>query len=84
MEPKISIIVPVYNVEKYLERCVESILKQTMTNFELILINDGSSDNSGQVCDELSRKDARIRVLQIPNGGDSNARNLGIQSSRGE
>ena len=55
MEPKISIIVPVYNVEKYLERCVESILKQTMTNFELILINDGSSDNSGQVCDELSR-----------------------------
>ena len=52
MEPKISIIVPVYNVEQYLERCVESILKQTMTNFELILINDGSSDNSGQVCDE--------------------------------
>ena len=49
MEPKISIIVPVYNVEQYLERCVESILKQTMTNFELILINDGSSDNSGQV-----------------------------------
>ena len=67
MEPKISIIVPVYNVEKYLERCVESILKQTMTNFELILINDGSSDNSGQVCDELSRKDTRIRVLHIPN-----------------
>ena len=84
MEPKISIIVPVYNVEKYLERCVESILKQTMTNFELILINDGSSDNSGQVCDELSRKDTRIRVLHIPNGGVSNARNLGIQSSRGE
>ena len=84
MEPKISIIVPVYNVEQYLERCVESILKQTMTNFELILINDGSSDNSGQVCDELSRKDTRIRVLHIPNGGVSNARNLGIQSSRGE
>ena len=84
MEPKISIIVPVYNVEQYLERCVESILKQTINNFELILINDGSSDNSGQLCDELSRKDARIRVLHIPNGGVSNARNLGIQSSRGE
>ena len=67
MEPKISIIVPVYNVEQYLERCVESILKQTMTNFELILINDGSSDNSGQLCDELSRKDTRIRVLHIQN-----------------
>ena len=84
MEPKISIIVPVYNVEKYLERCVKSVLKQTMTNFELILINDGSSDNSGQLCDELSRKDTRIRVLHIPNEGVSNARNLGIQSSRGE
>ena len=81
MEPKISIIVPVYNVEKYLERCVKSVLKQTLTNFELILINDGSSDNSGQLCDELSRKDTRIRVLHIPNGGVSNARNLGIQSS---
>ncbi len=56
-----SIIVPVYNVEQYLERCVESIY-QTMTNFKLILINDGSSDNSGQLCDELSRKDTRIRV----------------------
>lgn len=84
MEPKISIIVPVYNVEQYIKRCVESILKQTITNFELILINDGSSDNSGQLCDELSCKDTRIRVLHISNGGVSNARNLGIQSSRGE
>ena len=84
MEPKISIIVPVYNVEQYLERCVESILKQTVDNFELLLINDGSSDNSGQLCDELSRRDNRIRVLHIQNGGVSNARNLGIQSSRGE
>ena len=84
MEPKISIIVPVYNVEQYLERCVESILKQTVDNFELLLINDGSSDNSGQLCDELSGKDTRIRVLHIQNGGVSNARNLGIQSSRGE
>ena len=84
MEPKISIIVPVYNVEQYLERCVKSIMKQTLDNFELLLINDGSSDNSGQLCDELSQKDTRIRVFHIQNGGVSNARNLGIQSSRGE
>ena len=81
MEPKISIIVPVYNVEQYLERCVESILKQTMTNFELILINDGSSDNSGQVCDELAKRDSRIVVYHKENGGLSDARNYGIDKA---
>lgn len=84
MEPNVSIIVPVYNVEQFLERCVESILKQTMVSFELLLIDDGSSDRSGQLCDELSQKDNRIRVIHIPNGGVSNARNLGIKVSRGE
>ena len=84
MEPNVRIIVPDYNVEQFLERCVESILKQTMVSFELLLINDGSSDRSGQLCDELSQKDNRIRVIHIPNGGVSNARNLGIKLSRGE
>ena len=84
MQEKISIIVPVYNVEKYLERCVESILKQTYTNFELLLINDGSTDTSGELCDELASKNENIRVFHIENRGVSNARNLGIEHSTGE
>lgn len=83
MQEKISIIVPVYNVEKYLERCVESILKQTYTNFELLLINDGSTDNSGELCDQLCSKNENIRVFHIENRGVSNARNLGIERSKG-
>ena len=84
MQEKISIIVPVYNVEAYLERCVESILKQTYTNFELLLINDGSTDTSGYLCDQLASKNENIRVFHIENRGVSNARNLGIERSRGE
>ncbi|MEF2621743.1 MAG: glycosyltransferase family 2 protein, partial [Xylanibacter rarus] len=60
--PKISIIVPVYNVERYLPRCIDSILKQTFTDFELLLIDDGSKDNSGNICDEYAQKDNRIKV----------------------
>nr|WP_263393889.1 glycosyltransferase [Streptococcus sp. Marseille-Q6470] len=78
MQEKISIIVPVYNVEAYLERCVESILKQTYTNFELLLINDGSTDTSGELCDKLALRDQRIRVIHKENGGLSAARNTGI------
>ena len=78
MQEKISIIVPVYNVEAYLERCVESILKQTYTNFELLLVNDGSTDKSGELCDELALRDQRIRVIHKENGGLSAARNTGI------
>ena len=78
MQEKISIIVPVYNVENYLERCVESILKQTYTNFELLLINDGSTDQSGDLCDQLALRDQRIRVIHKENGGLSAARNTGI------
>lgn len=78
MQEKISIIVPVYNVEAYLERCVESILKQTYTNFELLLINDGSTDQSGDLCDQLALRDQRIRVIHKENGGLSAARNTGI------
>ena len=61
--PKISVIVPVYNVEKYLHQCVKSILAQTFTDFELILVDDGSPDSSGAICDEYASKDARVRVI---------------------
>ena len=72
--PKISIIVPVYNVEKYLGKCIESILNQTFRDFELILVDDGSTDSSGKICDEYSLKDSRIKVIHKENGGQSSAR----------
>ena len=80
-EEKISIIVPVYNVEAYLERCVESILKQTYTNLEILLVNDGSTDKSGEICDKLALRDHRIRVIHKENGGLSDARNRGIDEA---
>lgn len=83
IEDKISIIVPVYNVEAYLERCVESILKQTYTNFELILINDGSTDSSGMICDKFAFQYKNISVYHIENSGVSNARNIGIDLATG-
>ena len=76
--PVISVIVPVYNVEKYLHRCVDSILAQTFTDFELILVDDGSPDNCGKICDEYAEKDSRIHVIHKVNGGLSDARNAGI------
>lgn len=77
--PKISIIVPVYNVEQYIKRCIESILGQTFSDFELILVDDGSPDNCGVICDEYAEKDCRIRVIHQKNGGMSIARNTGIE-----
>lgn len=82
--PKISVIVPVYNVKKYLSRCIDSILAQTFTDFELLLIDDGSKDNSGKICDEYAKNDCRIRVFHKKNGGVSSARNVGIDNSVGE
>lgn len=82
--PKVSIIVPVYKVEMYLSRCVDSIISQTYTDWELLLIDDGSPDRSGTVCDEYAEKDARIRVFHKENGGVSSARNLGLDNVRGE
>ena len=76
--PLISVIVPVYKVEPYLSRCIDSILAQTFTDFELILINDGSPDNCGKICDEYAQKDNRIHVIHKENGGLSSARNAGI------
>ena len=82
--PKISVIVPVYNAEKYFHRCIDSILAQTFTNFELLLINDGSKDNSGRICDEYAQKDSRVRVFHKENGGASSARNLGLDNAVGK
>lgn len=84
ISPKISIIVPVYNVEQYLTKCIESILAQNFTNFELLLINDGSMDASGEICDDYAQKDDRVKVYHKENGGVSSARNLGIEQSLGE
>jgi glycosyltransferase involved in cell wall biosynthesis len=79
MTPKISIIVPVYNCEKYLKKCIESILSQTYKNIEIILVNDGSLDNCGQICDEYKLKDSRIVVIHQENRGLSGARNSGLE-----
>ena len=82
--PTISVIVPVYNVEIYLHRCVDSILAQTFTDFELILVDDGSPDNCGAICDEYAKKDSRVRVIHKENGGQSSARNRAIEAAQGE
>ena len=82
--PKISVIVPVYKAENYLHRCVDSILAQTFTNFEVLLIDDGSPDKSGEICDEYALKDSRVRVFHKQNGGVSSARQCGIDNARGE
>ena len=79
----ISIIVPIYNVENYLRMCLDSIQKQTYQNFECLLINDGSPDNSADICREYVAKDVRFRYLEKENGGVSSARNLGIERSGG-
>lgn len=80
----ISIIVPIYKVEKYLEKCINSIIKQTYKNLEIILVDDGSPDNCGKICDEYAKKDSRIKVIHKPNGGISDARNAGIQMATGD
>lgn len=80
----ISVIVPVYNAERYLARCIDSILTQTYNNFELILVDDGSTDCSGKICDKYAKADARIKVVHKENGGVSTARNAGIDIAKGE
>ena len=82
--PKFSIIIPVYNVEKYLKTCINSILEQTYSNYELILVNDGTLDNSGNICDEYAQKSSNIRVIHKNNGGLSSARNAGIDVASGK
>lgn len=83
-EPLISIVVPVYNVEQYLNECVKSIIDQTYKNIEIILVDDGSKDSSGSICDEYAKIDSRISVIHKENGGLSDARNAGLRNAHGE
>lgn len=82
--PTISIIIPIYNTEKYLKKCIESILNQTFEEFELLLINDGSTDGCGKICDEFALQDDRIKVFHKQNGGESSARNDGLKKANGK
>ena len=81
--PEISIIVPVYNVEEYLPKCLDTILNQSFRDFEVILVNDGSKDNSGFICEKYAKKDSRIRIIHKENGGLSSARNAGLDIAKG-
>ena len=81
---KVSIIVPIYNVEKYLKKSISSLLNQTLKDIQIILINDGSEDNSLRICNEFKRKDSRICVINKVNGGVSSARNVGLSAATGE
>ena len=80
----ISVIVPVFNVEHYLDRCIQSIVSQTYTNLEILLIDDGSDDNSAAICDEWAKKDSRIKAIHKTNRGLSDARNVGMASAKGD
>lgn len=80
----ISIVVPIYNLEKYIERCVESIRNQSYSKLEIILVNDGSKDDSGRICDTIAQKDERVKVIHKINGGLSDARNTGIEAAKGK
>lgn len=80
----ISVIIPVYNVEMYLSRCVESVLQQTYSNLEIILVDDGSTDHCGEICDSFSKLDRRVKVIHKENGGLSSARNAGLEVAKGE
>ena len=84
MNEKISIIVPVYNVEKYIHRCLDSIIYQTYENLEIILVDDGSPDGCGKICDEYAKQDSRIKVIHQKNGGQSKARNEAMKIATGD
>ena len=82
--PLISVIIPVYNVEKYLRRCLDSVIAQTYQNLEIICVDDGSIDDSGKICDQYAVRDARIKVIHQENQGLSAARNRGLDAAEGE
>ena len=79
----VSVVLPIYNVEKYLNRCVKSVVNQSYKNLEIILVDDGSTDNSGFICDRMQQKDDRVKVLHKRNGGVSAARNSGMEMASG-
>ena len=83
-QPLISVIVPCYNVEEYLPRCVESVLNQTYRNLEILLVDDGSPDRCGEICDEYAAVDSRVKVIHKENGGLSDARNVALNVMKGE
>lgn len=83
MEPKVSIIVPIYNAQEYLKRCVDSILSQDYRDFELLLMDDGSKDASGEICDAYAQQDGRVRVIHKENSGVSDTRNQALELARG-
>ena len=82
--PKITVIVPIYNSSKYLRRCVDSLLRQSFTDWECLLIDDGSTDDSFEVCEDIVRTDKRLKLFHIPNSGVSVARNIGLEMVAGE
>ncbi len=83
MDALISVIIPIYNIMDCLPKCVDSVCRQTYSAMEILLVDDGSTDGTGALCDELAKKDARIRVFHKENGGSSSARNLGDQRGKG-
>ena len=84
MTKKVSIIIPVYNQEKYLDKCINSVIRQSYDDLECILVDDGSTDNSPEICDKYEKKDDRIKVFHQPNSGVSKARNVGLANAKGE
>lgn len=84
MDDKISVVLPIYNVEKYLNRCLKSVVNQTYKNIEIILVDDGSTDQCPELCEEWSRKDKRIKVIHKENAGLGMARNTGIENATGK
>ena len=82
--PKVSVIIPVYNVEQYVEKSIQSVLNQSMKDIEIILVNDGSTDKSGEICDRYGQKEERIIVIHKENGGLSSARNVGVKAASGD
>lgn len=84
MEPRVSVIVPVYNADSYLSECLDSVLRQSFSDFEVIVVDDGSTDKSGYVCDTYAKRDKRIRVYHVENGGVSSARNTALDYAKGE
>ena len=84
MNELISVIVPIYNIKEYLERCIDSILAQTYQNIEVLMVDDGSTDGTSELVDEIALKDSRIRVFHKENGGSSSARNLAMREAKGQ